>query len=253
MSSLQSQQNLRTLHLRVLLEEGIRDPHILQNRSGASTATVYRLLSRRKKGMRSPKKRKPGPPPVLSPVLLKVLRKEAKRNPRHSNNLLAVELKRRGVPLVSRWTVGRGLQSLDMTRKRPRPVPFMTEGHIEKRLAWCLQNQGRDWSRVIFTDESRFQFFQNKKRVICKMTGPAPVDPRQKFPPAVMVWGGISLQGATPLAVVKGTIGSLEYQEILDGFLFPTMEVLYPQEEANFVLQQDNAPCHSSKSTRTFL
>lgn len=64
-----------------------------------------------------------------------------------------------------------------------------------------------------------------------------------------MVWGGISMRGVTPLAIINGTVDSLKYQEILEGYLLETMGTLYPK---GFVLQQDNAPCHVSRSTRAW-
>ena len=49
--------------------------------------------------------------------------------------------------------------------------------------------------------------------------------------------------------MVKGTIDSLVYQEIVDGYLLPTMGTLYPE---GWFLQQDNAPCHVSESSMAF-
>jgi hypothetical protein len=67
-----------------------------------------------------------------------------------------------------------------------------------------------------------------------------------KHSPALMIWGGISLRGTTPLKFSTGGIKSAEYIEILRENLLPTMEVLYPD---SFVLQHDNAPAHTVKDT----
>ena len=107
----------------------------------------------------------------------------------------------------------------------PRKVPFLTPAMKEKRLQWCLKNRSREWSNVIFTDESSFQNFRNtiklwgKKRYL-KM--------KSKTRKQIMVWGGISLRGTTPLKHVFGSINSDKYIEILNECLIPTCETLYP-------------------------
>ena len=80
-------------------------------------------------------------------------------------------------------------------------------------------------------------------------TGRAPMTPTVKHDPSIMISGAISARGVSPLAMVKETIDSLVYQEIVDGYLLPTMETLYPE---GWFLQQDNAPCHVSKSSMAF-
>ena len=100
---------------------------------------------------------------------------------------------------------------------------------------------------MIFTDESSFQNFRNtiklwgKKRYL-KM--------KSKTRKQIMVWGGISLRGTTPLKHVFGSINSDKYIEILNECLIPTCETLYPD---GWFLIQDNAPCHKSAKTMEWL
>ena len=55
---------------------------------------------------------------------------------------------------------------------------------------------------------------------------------------------------ATPPVPVTGRINSTVYEETLKDFLIPAMLHLHPD---GCVLQQDNAPVHTSRSTRKFL
>ena len=66
----------------------------------------------------------------------------------------------------------------------------------------------------------------------------------------MMVWGGISSLGTTPLEIVAGTIDAERYCQTLDQFLMPSMRELYGSD---FVLQQDNATCHTAKTTKDHL
>jgi len=70
---------------------------------------------------------------------------------------------------------------------------------------------------------------------------------RSKFAPLIMVWGGISSLGTTPLEIVVRTIDAERYCQTLDHFLIPSTRELYGSD---FVLQQDNATCHTAKTTK---
>lgn len=61
-----------------------------------------------------------------------------------------------------------------------------------------------------------------------------------------MLWGGISIRGRKPLATIKGIINSEVYCNILNDYLIPPLNILYPQ---GYKLQEDNAPVHKSKWT----
>ena len=54
------------------------------------------------------------------------------------------------------------------------------------------------------------------------------------------------INGKSKLIIIRGTVNSQKYQEIIAEAL-PSMKSLYPR---GFVLIEDNAPCHKSKSTR---
>jgi len=56
-------------------------------------------------------------------------------------------------------------------------------------------------------------------------------------------------RGKSDLIVVKGTINSLKYKDILSAAL-PSIQRLCPR---GFVFQQDGTSCHTSRSTRKYL
>lgn len=242
-----SHQTLATAHCRILIQQGVTSPKTLMAQSKASRATVYRLLKDAKQPAAKPEAKK-GRKPLLSIGNRQNLRLMAYKWPAMSNHQLAAKMADKGGPKISKWTVGRALDSMSITRKKPRPVPLLTAGHREKRVAWCLKHRHRDWSRTVFSDESRFQYYANSVRLLCKKGG-TPLASRPGYSPGVMVWGGISARGKTPLAVITGTVNSSRYQEILEEYLLPRMGELYPE---GYVLQQDNAPCHAAKATKAF-
>ena len=67
----------------------------------------------------------------------------------------------------------------------------------------------------------------------------------------MLVWGGISKQGATPLVVFSGIMNSTFYQnEILLNGLKLFGDEVFP---AGYRMYQDNDPKHTSKSTQAFM
>src|SRR6218665_2189045 len=60
------------------------------------------------------------------------------------------------------------------------------------------------------------------------------------------IWAGISMRGATDIAIFTGIMTSSVYQTILDEYLKPFVSTVYPMGHR---LWQDNDPKHTSKST----
>jgi transposase len=65
-----------------------------------------------------------------------------------------------------------------------------------------------------------------------------------------MVWGCMSAAGVGKLVVVDGTLDSDTYIQILKEAMIPSAQALH---NGYMVFQQDNAPAHTSKKTKTFL
>ena len=63
-----------------------------------------------------------------------------------------------------------------------------------------------------------------------------------------MFWGCMSIFGPGCLIPVTGTLKSAGYQEIIESELLPIAEAWYGPE--HWILQQDNASCHTSASTQ---
>jgi len=161
---LELNQNPKTLHCRLLIQDGNQSRAELMRLSGASRTTVSRLLREAK----DPKpKGKPGRKPKLPSSPRKKLRLMAYKSPTLSNTQLAMMMEEKKGIQVSRWTIGRTLKSMSIVRKKPRPVPDLTDIQKQRRLAWCLKHRETDWSRTVFSDESRFQFSANTMRLLC--------------------------------------------------------------------------------------
>ncbi len=72
-----------------------------------------------------------------------------------------------------------------------------------------------------------------------------------KFPQSVMIWAAMSSAGVDPLCFLKSTVNAAIYQDILEHFMLPSVDKLY--EDADLIFQQDLAPAHTAKDTKSWL
>ncbi len=72
-----------------------------------------------------------------------------------------------------------------------------------------------------------------------------------KFPQSVMICGAMSSAGVGPLCFLKTNVTAPVYQEILEHFMLPSADQLF--KDADFIFQQDLAPAHTAKSTKSWL
>ncbi len=80
---------------------------------------------------------------------------------------------------------------------------------------------------------------QNPRCLKCSVT----------FPQSVMIWAAMSSAGVGPLfSEVQGQRSI--YQEILEYFMLPSVDKLYG--DADFIFQQDLAPAHTAKGTKSW-
>ncbi len=65
-----------------------------------------------------------------------------------------------------------------------------------------------------------------------------------------MVWAAMTSAGVGPLCFLKSTVNAAVYQNILEHFMLPSADQLYG--DADFILQQDFAPAHTAKGTKSW-
>ncbi len=66
-----------------------------------------------------------------------------------------------------------------------------------------------------------------------------------------MIGGAMSSAGVGPLCFLKNNVTAPIYQYILEHFMLPSADQLF--KDADFIFQQDLAPAHTAKSTKSWL
>ncbi len=145
----------------------------------------------------------------------------------------------------------------DIFRKRATE-PLLKQKHRQKHLTWAKEK--KNWtvaqcSKVLFSDESTFSIsFGNQGPRVWRKSGetqnPCCLKSSVKFPQSVMIWAAMSSAGVGPLCFLKSTVNADIYQEILEHFMLPSADKLYG--EADFIFQQDLAPAHTAKGTKSW-
>ena len=131
-----------------------------------------------------------------------------------------------------------------------------TKEHRQARIKWCKERRNwgkKQWERIIWSDESAFQVHYRKGKVRIrrrKWEDPCNVPAVVGGGGTVMVWGCFKGNVSGVLVTTRKSINSAQYQKILENGLLPSLD-LFP--DLNFQFQQDNAPIHVSKSTKTWL
>ncbi len=146
----------------------------------------------------------------------------------------------------------------DIFRKRATK-PLLKQKHRQKHLTWAKEKKNwtvAQWSKVLFSDKSEFGIsFGNQGPRVWRKSGeaqnPCCLKSSVKFPQSVMIWAAMSSAGVDPLCFLKSTVNAAIYQDILEHFMLPSADKLY--EDADLIFQQDLAPAHTAKDTKSWL
>ena len=139
--------------------------------------------------------------------------------------------------------------------------PLLTKRHCQMRYWWAKASQScgtKDWSQVIWSDESKFNVFGFNGRQWCWKSPTEPlcdchVQPTVKHRGgSIMVWGCMSWASVGNLYRIDGSINVEVYLDILDSQLLDTIDK-QGLDEAKVIFQHDNDPKHTSTFVQQWL
>ena len=163
--------------------------------------------------------------------------------------------KETGVEASTR-TVRRRLVENALPARKPRRKPLMKEATRAKRLAFAREHKNwtaEDWSRVIFSDETWAQLFENGgkrwvRRPPGEALGPKFILPTVKHPEKVMCWGAITPNAKSKLVFIDGDVDADKYIEVLKEANLKRFVRQHP--DPNPVLMEDGAGPHRARKTQ---
>ncbi len=126
----------------------------------------------------------------------------------------------------------------------------------QRHLTWAKEKNWTvaQWSKVLFSDESKFCIsFGNQGPRVWKKGGeahsPSCLKSSVKFTPSDDL-GAMSSAGVGPLCFLKTNVTAPVYQEMWK-IMLPSADPLF--KDGDFIFQQDLAPAHTAKSTKSWL
>lgn len=156
--------------------------------------------------------------------------------------------------MVSVSTVKRILNRAKLFGRVAARKPLLSMVHKNKRLSWCKSYDGwsnADWNKIIFTDESMIQLYQNKKQYVWRPKNTRYSDfftskTVKHGYKSLMIWGAIRHDGSRILVKCPKPLDSDGYMKIIKDEFIP----FYNPGE---ILMQDNAPIHRADKVIDFI
>lgn len=187
-----------------------------------------------------------GRPKILSEYDKKQLIKITKENRFDTLEELTENFKTMMNISVSSRTLQRTLHEEGYSGHAAKKKPLISEANRKKRYGWCRvrKNWITEWDYIIWSDESRFELFNNDSRnwVWRKKDERYKVDclkPTVKHSIGIMVWGCFCNNILGPLVLVEGTLNADRYIELLKEHLLPFFSSLGIEKQGK-ILQLKN-------------
>ena len=226
---------------------------------GVAQSTISRLLQRFNATNTVSDRPRSGRPRSTTRRQDIFVRTSCLRNRRMSARGLQCELRRATGVNISDQTIRNRLRDVNIRSRRQAVRIPLTPRHRRLRLAWCRQHlrwNRHEWSRVLFTDESRFNLHFNDGRIrVYRRRGERFHDVNVREIDrygggSVMVWGGIAAGQRTALQFIDGRLTSQRYvDEILRPVVTPFLQRMGP----NSILQDDNALPHRGRIAQNYI
>uniref|UniRef100_A0A9J8C295 Transposase Tc1-like domain-containing protein n=1 Tax=Cyprinus carpio carpio TaxID=630221 RepID=A0A9J8C295_CYPCA len=161
---------------------------------------------------------------------------------------------------ASRATTHRCVKEFGYSCRIPLVKPLLNHRQCQRHLTWAKEKKNwtvAQWSKVLFSDEKKFCIsFGNQGPRVWRKGGeahsPSCLKSSVKFPQPVMIWGAMLSAGVGPLCFLKTTESHCTcLPRFVEHVMLSSADQLF--EDADFIFQQDLAPAHTAKSTKSWL
>lgn len=221
--------------------------------------SVICRLWRRQCETGSPYVQRPGRVRLTTPSQDRYIRLQTRREPTLTARQLQSRLCTAENIFVSDQTIRNRLHEHGLHARRPLRCPPIRPENRGRRKDWSENHRNwteDQWSKVLFTDESRFGFHPDTRRTrIWRRPGNAErlrvvQEVHNYSGGTVMVWAGIMTGRRTDLVFPEGNLSAVSYiNEVLEPVVLP----LSSQIGSEFILMHDNARPHTARITTEWL
>jgi transposase len=234
-----------------LWSNGVRDAKSLHKLTSIPRSTIYDYVKKLKNGDTLNPLPRSGRPRKLSPKKRRFLGRLITANKFSTCAELANILNENYTNLnVTDRTVLNELNNLNYFNIIPKSIPLLTDQQKLRRVEFAMKYRRQNWNKVVFSDETTLQMFQNTQKVFYKAGTQPPRKPMVKHPYKVHAWGAFSAKGPIGFLLFTGIMDGCFYREILTENLFENANSIMGR---CWVFQQDNDPKHTANETKKLL
>jgi hypothetical protein len=179
-------------------------------------------------------------------------------NPKLTSESLSKEIKTVFNLSICRRTIDGVRKELGYFWRKRLQTFLLTGEHIARRFAFVDYHLAKHtrWDNVLFTDESYIQVGTDS-RMVWRRPGDVReevLDTKIAHPIKIMIWGGIAHQYKSPLIIFE--VGEMMDSNVYINKVWENTNIIESMNniygDFDWVLQQDNAPCHRSRETTEY-
>lgn len=158
---------------------------------------------------------------------------------------------------VSSRTLRNRLNVKGYYSRKPIRKPKLSPTHMAARLSWAMTKchfREQQWSRIVFTDESRFLLYPMDGRLRTwrcvgeRNASYCTAETVSYGGGSVHVWAAISATSKSELVILHRNVNQETYKVVLRDHLLPWATANLGEPERDWRLQEDNAPAHRARS-----
>ena len=162
--------------------------------------------------------------------------------------------------LVCVRTIKNRLMKAGLTRRVAAKKPLLRKVNKVKRLQWARKHANwtiSQWKTVVWSDESKFELFGNKRRIFVRRHHNERYVPQCIVPTvkdgggSIMIWDCFAGHKIGDLIRVRGIMKKEQYREISENYTVPSAHRMVVRRQPVFM--QDNDPKHKSKLSANYL
>lgn len=155
---------------------------------------------------------------------------------------------------ISTQYINRLRKELGFEKTRPRYCALIKEQNKVKRLQYAVEKlrYREDFYRYIFSDECLVQLGPNTRDIFVEPGNYTNrLAEKSKYPAALMIFGGISVNGATDLVILDRSqrIDSAFYLKMVNESIKPFYDKKSAADGQEAIFMQDGARAHTANAT----
>lgn len=187
---------------------------------------------------------------TITPEISIFIEEETIKFPNESDEQVAHKIFDKFRITISRSTVNRFRHNSRFAYKKPRVCQDLSEEQKKERVkfAYSMLKSGIDMQKIIFSDESRFEFQDDSGR-LWRRYGENNIQTtsfKKKFAQGIMVYAAIGKDYKSNLVIIEDSVDTIQY------WINVESSGMLEKDPSSYIFMQDGATPHTSIKTKEY-